>query len=174
MNSEKLKSDNGNFKNDSGRFFFFRVGNVLVAHGTTIASQQPWDDDVSRISGNDRAKSNDCEVTSQKLNNRCLNCMKFSVASWLSPFQVPWGSLWHFQRFYATIRGFLPVVMHPEYLGRAGGEEGKRTKSKTSRGWPVGSDFRNPPKAVSVVVSWGKFWAFRKDLLREIEYWSSP
>ena len=31
INSEKLKSGNGNFKNNSGRFFW--VGNVFVAHG---------------------------------------------------------------------------------------------------------------------------------------------
>ena len=31
INSEKLKSGNGNFKNNSGRIF--RVGNVFVAHG---------------------------------------------------------------------------------------------------------------------------------------------
>ena len=32
INSEKLKSGNGNFKNNSGRIFW--VGNVFVAHGT--------------------------------------------------------------------------------------------------------------------------------------------
>ena len=32
---------------------------------------------------------NDHEVTSQKLNDRCLRCMRFCVALWLLSFQVP-------------------------------------------------------------------------------------
>ena len=41
-----------------------------------------------------QVRANNREMPSQKLNNRYGRSMRFRVASWLSSFQVPWGSLW--------------------------------------------------------------------------------
>ena len=80
------------------------------------------------------------------------------------------GALWFSSRSFSISLSFSRRAHACTVtLGRAKGGQDV-PKSKTSRVGPSETIFRDPPTAVSEEVSWGRFWALLRDLVREIAW----
>ena len=63
----------------------------------------------------------------------------------------------------------IPHVCKPNAWAQLSAGQTYR-KAKPREDGPLETIFRDPPKAVSEVVTWGTFWEFLRDFIREMEF----